>query len=304
MEEHLKEIIKEVNRYNKLDNSIIIGTDYNILYKQLLNSISEIPNKRIKNLKDEVYYDLKVLGYIGKNNKNHAIWLCICICGNFKLVVTTDLKTGHVKSCGCRSLRMLQERNKNNQYGKKHGLSHDRIYNIYANMIQRCTNSKVNRFKNYGGRGIKVCDEWLENFMNFYNWAIENGYEEQLTIERIDVNGNYEPNNCTWITNKEQQNNRTNNVNITINGETLNMRQWSKATGVNEKTIEKRIRMGWQGENLIKEEYERKVTKDMEQEICKLYDNDKLSKTEIGRIFNISSETVRRYINKNKEETV
>ncbi|HCL4447227.1 TPA: hypothetical protein N2D16_002832 [Clostridium botulinum] len=202
------------------------------------------------------------------------------------------------------NLRMLQKRNKNNKFSQTHGMSYSKIYGVHKAMIQRCLNSNDTSYKNYGERGIKVCHEWLDKengFMNFYKWAISNGYEEGLTIERIDVDGNYEPKNCTWITNKEQQNNKRTNVLITYEGETLNMRQWSNTIGISEKIIENRKRRGWAEKDLLKEKYEGKVNKEMEEKIIKLYKTNKFSARQIGKLVNLSHTTVRFYINKNKE---
>ena len=109
----------------------------------------------------------------------------------------------------------------------KHGLTKTRIHRIWANMLQRCTNPKCSRYKNYGARGIQVCEEW-KDFMSFYNWAIDNGYTDTLTIERKDVNGNYEPNNCEWITSQKQSLNTTRSVKFTYNGITKNLSEWAK----------------------------------------------------------------------------
>ena len=131
--------------------------------------------------------------------------------------------------------------------GKRHGL-----YLRYYHMKARCYNPNCKAYKNYGGRGIRICDEWLEDFMNFYNWAIENGYQDNLTIDRIDNNGNYEPSNCRWITDYEQRFNKRNNKILTIERETKTITEWAKLYNLNIHTIYSRIRYGWKGKDLLK----------------------------------------------------
>lgn len=139
---------------------------------------------------------------------------------------------------------------KNNQ---KHGLSNTRIYGILSDMKKRCYNENSDAYKYYGGRGIRVCSEWLgENgIVNFYNWAMNNGYEDHLTIERIDVDGNYDPNNCKWATIEEQNKNKTNKHSVTINGETKSVAEWSEISGVAHDTLLFRIKSGWKNEKLL-----------------------------------------------------
>lgn len=117
----------------------------------------------------------------------------------------------------------------------KHGLSNHKLYEAFTSMKQRCYNQKNPAYIDYGERGIKICDEWLDKengFITFYNWALENGYEEHLTIDRKDVNGNYEPSNCRWITNLQQQNNKRNSVKITIDGESKTIAEWSRSSNL------------------------------------------------------------------------
>lgn len=120
-----------------------------------------------------------------------------------------------------------------------HGMKKTRIYKSWERIKRRCNNPKT--YKNYGGRGIKVCDEWSKDFMAFYEWAMANGYRDDLTIDRIDVNGNYEPNNCRWVTMKEQENNRRNNHHITYNGETHTIAEWGDILNIPYKVLLQRI---------------------------------------------------------------
>ncbi len=126
--------------------------------------------------------------------------------------------------------------------GYKHGMKGTRIYNIWKLMKRRCKNTNDKYYKDYGGRGIVICDEWDNDFMNFYNWAIANGYSDKLTIERIDVNGNYEPANCKWISRKEQSRNRRNNVMVTYRGETRLLKEWCELLNLNYDTVFHRIK--------------------------------------------------------------
>lgn len=125
---------------------------------------------------------------------------------------------------------------------KKHGLSGTRVYKIWSNMKRRCSNQKEENFVRYGGRGITVCEEWKNDFMSFYNWAMENGYHDSLTLDRKDNNGNYEPGNCRWATVREQGNNRGEfNINITYQGRTQTLMQWAEELGLPFATLRYRI---------------------------------------------------------------
>lgn len=136
--------------------------------------------------------------------------------------------------------------------GLNHHKSNTRLFHIWCGVKQRCYYHKHKQYKDYGGRGIAVCDEWLRDFMNFYNWAITNGYRENLTIDRIDNNGNYEPNNCRWVTIKQQQRNKSTCRNITINGETHCLMEWCEILNLKYDKIRMRLnRLGWSIERAL-----------------------------------------------------
>ena len=165
----------------------------------------------------------------------HTKWLCKCDCGKECIIFGCALKSGNTKSCGCLNSELVIERQ------KKHGMNKSRLYKIYCQIKYRCYNVTYSEFQYYGGRGIKMCDEWRNDFMAFYSWAMANGYADNLTIDRIDANGNYEPSNCRWATQKKQQNNRRNNRVLTHNDETHTIAEWSEKTGINYKTLYSRI---------------------------------------------------------------
>lgn len=182
-----------------------------------------------------------------KNKRRY--WKCKCDCGNIKIVQLPHLTSGHTQSCGC------LHKEKVKQLLTKHGKYYSRLYSIWINIKDRCYNHKSLAYKHYGGRGINVCNEWLnkeEGFINFYNWAMENGYQDNLTIERINVNSDYNPFNCKWITKSEQQQNKRNNVFITYKNKTLNIAQWSKELKIPYYNLQRRLKQGMSFENAIK----------------------------------------------------
>jgi len=166
----------------------------------------------IKDLAGKKYGRLTVIEHHGftklnKFSQRHSIWYCKCDCGNYTERTTDVLKRGK-SSCGCKQKEILGGMARNNI---THNMTHTRLYRIYKGMIGRCYYPSVDRYNAYGGRGISVCDEWKNDRTKFFEWALNNIYDDDLTIERINVNGNYEPSNCTWITMAEQYENKQSN---------------------------------------------------------------------------------------------
>lgn len=171
---------------------------------------------------------LTVIEESGRKHKE-VVWKCVCDCGKTTNVISSNLRTGHTKSCGCLVVDATKAAN------TKHGLYGSRIHRTYFNMKNRCYNPNYYLFKSYGGKGITVCNDWIgENgLINFFEWSMKNGYDDRLSIDRIDNEKGYSPENCRWATMKEQQNNRTNNHYITIDGERRTMRQWCDLHEIN-----------------------------------------------------------------------
>ena len=163
---------------------------------------------------------LTVLRRNGDDGHHHSVWLYRCDCGNTTNVSIGHLRTGHTKSCGCYQHQIDIEAN------TTHGLSKTKFYQVWAGMKSRCFYSKRINYKNYGGRGITVCNRWLD-FQNFYDDMYGN-YKEGLEIDRIDNNGNYEPSNCRWVTRLENAKNRRDQVWVTMLGERKRMSEWRK----------------------------------------------------------------------------
>lgn len=194
---------------------------------------------------------LIVLEKIGRDKYKNIIWLCECQCEEKTLIHVTSnhLKSGHTKSCGCINKELMKELGNRN---KKHGKRYSKLYNTLRAMKIRTTNPKDKYYKDYGGRGISVCEEWFNSFEAFMDWAINHDYQEGLTIERKDVNGDYCPENCCWITMKEQANNKRNSRWIEFNGKKQTLNQWAKELNINSSTLKSRIDgLGWSIEKAL-----------------------------------------------------
>lgn len=194
------------------------------------------------------YGSLKVTGESNRRAKNGTRYLvCKCECGNEIEVRADNLRNGHTVSCGCARTVGTGQKGVNTT----HGESNTRLYEIWCSMKKRCDNPNSNRYKNYGGKGIKYCDEWAE-YTSFRDWALANGYADNLTIDRKDNDKGYCPSNCTWTTYTYQANNRTNNRKIEYNGETHTLAEWGRITGIKSSVIQSRIdRYNWSIEEAL-----------------------------------------------------
>lgn len=183
-----------------------------------------------------------------KSRGKHRLWLCKCECSNTKIVYQTHLISGNSQSCGCLQKEIVSELSR--ERATTHNMYGTKIYAVWNNIKMRCNNPHNENYKYYGERGIRVCDGWRE-FEPFKEWAFNNGYKDGLTIERIDVNGNYEPSNCRWATVKEQMNNKRNNHFITHKGKTQTIAQWAEELGISRHTIDTRLSRGWSEERAL-----------------------------------------------------
>lgn len=194
-----------------------------------------------KDLTGQKFNMLKVISFAYIKD-SHSFWNCVCDCGKETIVCGSRLTRGLTKSCGCLIKSTPHIRSKESY---KHTVEKDRLYSIFMEMKRRCYNKNCRSYKHYGARGITICNEWLENPQQFRDWAFAHGYQDHLSIDRIDVNGIYEPNNCRWVSSKEQANNRRSNLKITFNGKTMTAAEWCELKGWNRHVIPERLRKGW-----------------------------------------------------------
>jgi len=202
-----------------------------------------LPGSNAQDLTGERFGRLVVVGfsnwrYHGKTR--HAVWTCRCDCGTVKTVESQPLKNGRTQSCKC----LLAELSSLRAY--KHGGEPKRLYRVWQSMKSRCYREKTLGFHNYGGRGILVCDEWKTSYEAFRDWAFANGWMEGLEIDRIDVNGNYEPDNCRWVDDKEQAQNKRGNRRLLIDGEEKCLSEWAAISGNSQPCIRYRLEQGWE----------------------------------------------------------
>ena len=204
---------------------------------------------RLIDLTGKTFERLTVIGRADNLNGQTA-WICQCSCEDrtIKIVRGSDLKKGTVRSCGCLHNELSRKKMlalKDVAKTDGHGMTHTKLYRVWKGMRERCNYTQHKSYKYYGERGIKVCEHWNNEFMSFYKWAIDTGYQDGLTLDRIDNNGNYEPTNCRWVTRKEQSINKRNNKWIEIDGVRKTLTDWCRYYNISPSTVWARINKGW-----------------------------------------------------------
>lgn len=201
-------------------------------------------NHLIKDEQGKKYGKLLVIKLDNLRNKcGAAMWICRCDCGRITSVEGSSLRRGLTKSCGCFSSESTAKRE------TTHGMSKTKIHETWLGMRDRCKNKNNINYKNYGGRGIKVCKRW-EKFENFYEDMGERPSKKH-SLDRVNNNGNYEPSNCRWATREEQLNNKRTNRYLSFNGKKMTVTQWAKELLVSPNTIFNRVKSGWETEKIL-----------------------------------------------------
>ncbi|MGG0718677.1 hypothetical protein ABE096_13930 [Robertmurraya massiliosenegalensis] len=209
--------------------------------------------RRVSDLTGNRFGRLLVIKRVENIDKGSR-WLCKCDCGNEKVIRRTHLMSGNTKSCGCFSKEISSERGNKSKIGDRtrtHGDFGTKLYGVWAGMKRRCYNPQTKHYTDYGGRGIKMCHEWKESYNVFKKWALANGYKEGLSIERIDVNKHYCPENCKWIPLSEQNSNKRTSIRIEYKGRKYSIKELSEMTGIKIKTIRDRYYRGLPIEKII-----------------------------------------------------
>lgn len=239
--------------------------------------MTKIPHNFI-DISGNTYHFLTVISY-----KENGYWICQCSCDEKTIIIVkgSQLKNGHTKSCGCFNKMVISKLN------KTHGMAKTSIYSIYRNMINRCYNKKVKCYKNYGGRGIKVCQRWLDGFENFYE-DMGPRPSDKHSIDRIDNNGDYCLENCRWTTAQEQGNNRRNNRIVIYDNEEFTLTDLANKFNIDVKILHERLGYGWSIEKSVTTPIRRprKKTDILE------FDGKKLSYEEWSKKINVPIKTI------------
>jgi hypothetical protein len=214
-------------------STIAIGQSRPLLLKPLIKGEkNELLNKKFNRL--------TILEFLGSNKKGQVFCKCRCDCGCIIPVNVAHLKNGNTKSCGCYKREITVERNKKDAHPHRK----TRLYRIWKRMHQRCYEMQCDDYKDYGAKGVVICNEWHE-YYNFHNWAISHGYADNLTIDRIEVTGIYQPSNCRWATILEQARNKRNNHFITFRGHTKTLSEWCYIFRIESSKVRYRLSHNW-----------------------------------------------------------
>jgi len=237
---------------------------------------------KYKDLTGKKFGRLKAVEFDREKTKRKAYWICECECGNIKTVRSDMLQSGNTKSCGC--IKKEQDRINLTKH-HSHKMTGTRLYKSWQNMKSRCYNPNDKRYERYGGRGIKVYDEWLNSSNSFIEWALSNGYKDTLTIDRIDNDGDYEPSNCRWVDSKSQANNRESNIVVEYNNQEFTITELAELKGLPPALLFGRYERGDRGERLIRKSGEdrdtQKGTKNVNNKISE--EQAKLIKEKLSR---------------------
>lgn len=219
------------------------GVERNVLSRSLVSGQSTSCGQCLNNIVGKQFGRLTVIELAF--TKNHTrYWRCKCSCGNYKNVQTSHLKSGAIQSCGCLQRELTAQRSTKHNGAKAN--KKERLYNVWCGIKERCNNPNQDHYHSYGGRGIRICEEWENDYSAFREWALSNGYDEnaigrECTIDRIDVNGNYCPENCRWVDQKIQSLNKTTTLYFDYNGKRMTLKEIAEEAVVNYKCLYSRI---------------------------------------------------------------
>lgn len=238
--------LTDEERYAKLADRVAAQNIH--LLEQVIVDTSR-PSRRSIDISGGVFGKLKPIQYLGKDKNHHEYYEFECECGNRPIIAKNSVMRGLTTSCGCVQSDAVSK----NTHMITHGMTSTPLYGVWAGIKRRCYGETSASYANYGGRGIKMCDEWKNSFQNFNEWAYANGYidGEKLTIDRIDNNGNYEPDNCRVVTRDIQAINTRKNTYICLDGHCFTVSVWSRITGLADSCISARIERGWSAYNIL-----------------------------------------------------
>lgn len=223
-------------------NIIIVNHQY---FKKSEVCCNDCRTPKVEDISGQKFGRLTAIKYAGKSKGKQTLWECRCDCGKTVIVHHQNLKSGHTSSCGCYNNELISERE------KTHGQTKTRLYNIWHDMNYRCSSQKHSSYKDYGGKGIIVCEEWRKSFEAFRDWALQNGYSDDLSLDRMNGNGNYFPENCRWATLIQQANNTNRNLFFTVDGHTDTLANLCRKYDMPYVVVHARIYRGWKVEKAL-----------------------------------------------------